>query len=149
MKSTVKYLATAVVATTFSGAAFTGGDYDKSRQDHTSTSSQFEATENDGLVTAGDHEGEPRGHRPGFSQLDTDQDGMVSQDEYRSAASSDAADNLDEKWSELDTNQDGELDRAEFARFESVDENSGADPTDLKTTTQPEHGAMDSEPHDY
>lgn len=102
MKRTMSHFAIALIATSLSGAALAGGDkYDKESM---------------------------KSQQPAFSQLDTDQDGTVSQAEIQRAGDANT-ERLTEKWSELDTNQDGVLDRSEFARFEPAmsDEKSRMD----------------------
>lgn len=97
MSIKLKHLAVATLAASLSGVAI-AGDY---KSEHGESMSK----------TA-----------PDFSQLDNDNNGMVSRTELRNADAHVHTEKLTEKWSELDTNQDGNLDRSEFARFEPVSE---------------------------
>ena len=65
-------------------------------------------------------------HGMSFSQLDTNQDGMISKDEAQAAMTpGEDTDQLDSRFSQADGNQDGELDQSEFSAFESMQQPSG------------------------
>jgi hypothetical protein len=77
---------------------------------------------------------------PDFSQLDNDNDSVITRSDLSNADSA-HAEELNEKWSELDTNRDGRLDRSEFARFETMDE--GSDAHDKRNYGTDQRGGMD------
>lgn len=53
-----------------------------------------------------------------YRDLDTNQDGAISQEEAAVMPS------LNDKWTKLDVNADGKLDEAEFAKLEFLDAES-------------------------
>ena len=59
-----------------------------------------------------------KAEREAFSQLDTNKDGKISQEEAKKNA------NLAEKFDRADSNKDKVLDAGEFARFETDTEHS-------------------------
>lgn len=78
-----------------------------------------------GAATAGDmmKKGtEADAKTPGFSQLDADSDGYVTQSEIRDH------EELTNRWEQLDANADQRLDRAEFSAFENMQPEIGMDP---------------------
>ncbi len=52
------------------------------------------------------------GQQPMFNQLDSNQDGTISQDEAK------ADPQLEQNWAQADKNGDGSVDQAEFSAFE-------------------------------
>lgn len=78
-----------------------------------------------GAATAGDmmKKGtEADAKTPGFSQLDADSDGYVTQSEMRDN------EELTNRWEQLDSNADQRLDPAEFSAFENAQPEIGTDP---------------------
>lgn len=59
---------------------------------------------------------------PVYSEVDANQDGVVTRDEARSHP------DLDARWDQLDMNRDDRLDRSEFARFEMREPPQASEP---------------------
>lgn len=94
--------ALAVIVAALSGTAWAAGT-----QSQTGTGSQPGAQSQMGA------EGQSGAQADSLQALDTNMDGMVSEDEAQSNPE------LTNRWNELDTNGDGQLDEEEFARFEA------------------------------